>query len=113
MADIFREAPDQPVETEWTTADDVYVKQITVEGAGVYLPQHSHRYAHSTCVAVGNVRVWKDNEFLGEFAAPKLILIEAETKHLFQTLTEHTVILCIHNAARPDVAAVFAEHNIV
>lgn len=113
MADTFVIAPEQPIEVDWTTADDVFIKQITVSGEGVFLPQHSHKWAHSTCIAVGRVKVWKDNEFVGEFAAPKLIYIEARTKHLFQTLTEHTVILCIHNAARPDVAAIFAEHQIV
>lgn len=98
-------------ETDFTIADDVFVKHIPIPVAGSIVPQHAHCYDHVTFVASGAIYAWADGKPLGKYAAPRAIVIKAGVKHIFQTLEHDTVILCIHNAARPDVAAVVAENT--
>lgn len=102
---------DQAIETDMLVADDVFAKSILVPKEDTYVPQHSHRYDHATLVAHGAVDVWVNGEYRGIFKAPEIIMIQAGTKHLFRTLEDDTVIVCIHNASRPDVAAVVEEHR--
>lgn len=97
---------------EWTTADEVFVKLHHFPAAGSLVPQHVHKYDHTTVVATGAVKVWEDYRDKGIVTAPATILIRAGTRHLFKTLEDNTTILCIHNAMRPDVAAVIEEHEI-
>ena len=109
---VFLRAPEQPVSTEWVTADDIFLKSYFIAEPGMYLPQHSHRYDHTTVIASGAIEVWQDDAYDGIYEAPRMILIRAGTKHLFKVLKAGTTILCIHNASRPEVAAVIAEHEI-
>ena len=102
----FTPAPVQPVSTEWTTADDIFLKSYFIAEAGMYLPQHSHEYDHTTIIASGAIEVWEDGAHKGEFAAPAMMLIKARTKHLFKVMRPATMIICAHNAARPEVAKV-------
>lgn len=104
---------DQPFGVEIHVVDDVFVKQMHVPKAGTYIPQHSHVYDHLSMLAVGKVRVWADGVEMGEFSAPHGITIKAGVKHTFLTMADDTIIYCIHNAARADVAAVFEEHQLV
>lgn len=113
MMDGFVLAAEQPPEVEWTTADGIFIKQMFIRRAGTFIPQHSHRYAHLSLLAVGAVRLWKDGEPAGTYEAPKPIMIEAGVKHLFEALVDGTTIFCCHNALHPDVAAVLEEHQIV
>ncbi len=108
----FIELDDQPSVSEWTIADDVFVRYACIERRGSFVPQHAHRYGHLTFLATGRIRAWKDGVYFGEFTAPAPIYIEAGAKHMFETLSDNTTILCIHNASRPDVAAVVAEHDV-
>lgn len=109
----LRLADQQPPEVEIHIADDVFVKQMAIAKAGTYIPQHSHKYDHLSMLAVGSVDVWKDGRYDRAYHAPAGIVIAAGVKHLFRALEDNTVIYCIHNAARADVAAVLEEHQIV
>jgi len=102
----------QPYETDTVTADGVFVKQISVRNAGTMLPQHSHLYDHTTLVAKGAVFVWKDGVLDKQYRAPAMLLIKAGVKHLFQTLTDDTVLYCVHNVLHPKVAEVLAKHDL-
>lgn len=94
------------------TADEVFIKHLYLAEANSYVPQHAHRYDHTTFVAAGAVAVWRDGVYDGEHHAPSPLFIRAGVKHMFKTLTDRTVLLCIHNGSRPDVAAVLAEHQL-
>jgi quercetin dioxygenase-like cupin family protein len=111
---MFLQVPQiaQPRITDTTTADDVFVKQIEIALCGTMVPQHSHVYDHTTALVAGSIRVWCDEELLGDFTAPKLLLIRRGTKHRFLTLSPDVTLLCIHNARHPDVAAVLEEHQL-
>ncbi len=100
------------IETDWAIADHVFIKQIVIDERGAFVPQHSHKYPHVTFLAAGAIRVWKDKVYDADYAAPCPIVIPAGVKHLFQTLEDRTVILCIHNGMRLDVAAVLDEHEV-
>lgn len=102
-----------PDDVEVHIVDDVFVKQMRIAKAGTFIPQHSHKYDHLSMLALGRVHVWADGADLGEFEAPRGIVIKAGVKHLFQSLADDTIIYCIHNAARPDVAAILEEHQLV
>lgn len=102
-----------PDDMEWLIADQVFVKQMFIANAGSFIPQHAHQYDHVSALAKGKVRVWEDGVWTGDHQAPHMLLIKAKVKHLFQSLEDDTIIYCIHNASHPDVAAVFAEHQIV
>lgn len=103
---------DQPITVDWMTADKVFIKQISIKQKDAVVPQHAHVWDHTSAIAAGAVWAWRGGVFLGRFDAPALIFIEKGAKHTFQTLTENTVIWCIHNALRPDVAAVLDEHEL-
>ena len=92
------------------TADDVFIKQMILPSAGFTVPQHSHDHDHTSMVAVGKVRLWKDEELMGDFTAPTGILIKAHCKHTFLSL-EPSIVYCIHNIARAGMVGVESEHQ--
>ncbi len=97
---------------EVTTADGIWIKQYVFPAAGSVIPQHAHVWDHSTALVRGSMYVWKDGVFDKKYSAPTVIFISAGVKHTFQTIEDDTMILCLHNALRPDVAAVLAEHEL-
>ena len=92
----------------------IYALTWTVQDRGTLLPQHSHRHPHISYVASGVVRVWCEDEQLGDFAAPCAIKIAAYKMHSFLTLTDNVTILCLHNAdhLEADEPAVAEEHAL-
>ncbi len=113
LPDGLQAAARQPFGVEIHTADGVFVKQMVVPDAFTLIPQHSHRFAHLTMLAAGSVRVWCDGNLRGDFAAPTGITIEAETKHLFQTLEPATVLYCVHHLGQAEHVEILEEHQIV
>lgn len=97
---------------EVTTADGIWIKQYVFPLAGTIVPQHSHLWDHSTALVSGAMFVWRDGELDRLYEAPSIVFIKAGVKHTFQTVVDHTVILCIHNACHPEVAAVLAQHEL-
>lgn len=102
----------QPYGVELKMADGVFIKQMAVPKAGTVIPQHSHTYDHTSMLAVGAVRAWADDKFLGEFAAPTGLTIKANTKHRFETLVDNTIIYCIHNVSRSGDVDVDLQHEL-
>jgi len=84
-------------EVEFAMADGTFIKQMYLKDAGMFVPQHSHTYDHTSMLAVGSIRVWCDGDLVGDFNAPKPIDIKAGTKHTFKSLEPNTLVYCIHN----------------
>lgn len=80
--------------------------------AGTLIPQHAHIYPHTTMIAKGRLRVWKEGTLLGDFEAPRPIYIEAGAKHTLLALEDDTLAYCIHNVARTGAVEIHAEHQL-
>ena len=103
--------PDQPTVTEHV-ADGVAVMRIEIASVATLVPQHVHEWAHLTMLERGAVRVFRDDAGPSEYTAPAAIVIPAHVPHLFETLTDGVVLLCIHNTARAGSIDVADEHQI-
>ena len=106
-------AADQPISTELHIADGVFVKTMVIQRAGTFVPQHAHVYAHVTVLVRGSIKAWKDGAFLGDFTAPVGITIPARAKHLFMSLEDHTILLCVHDIGTAEAVEIAEEHQIV
>ena len=93
-------------------SDGVCVKPMILKVAGMMVPQHSHEYAHTSYIATGSVRVWKNDTLMGDYVAPTGIEIEAHAKHRFLSLEDNTSVLCIHNVSRTGDIDVHQEHQL-
>lgn len=109
----FKELEEQPTTTEIKMADGVFIKSHHVRLAGTFMPQHSHSYDHTSMIARGSVRVWKDGWWQGDYVAPKGLIIEAGTKHTFMTLENDTIIYCIHNISRTGEVEIAEENHLL
>jgi len=67
----------------------------TIMKADTYVPQHKHRHDHVSVIAHGKVRVWRNGQLLGDYAAPGGLLIHAGATHNFLAL-ERSTVLCVH-----------------
>ena len=106
---------EQPTVTEWT-ADGVWVARIAIAKAGTLMPQHVHAHEHLTVVARGEVRVTAKlpgADVQQTVCAPDAITIPANVPHLFETLENDVLLLCVHNTARTGTVELLAEHQIV
>lgn len=99
-------------DVDWIVQDDIYIKQMVLDRAGIYVPQHSHKYDHASMLASGSIRVWCDDVLVGDFNAPCPISIKAGTKHTFQSL-EPSVVYCIHNISHASSVEIESEHTHV
>ena len=109
----FTLAPEQPAETQIFEAEGLWVKQIVVPHADMYLPQHAHVMSHLTLVAVGAIDVWRDGKYDRKYEAPSGVYIEAGVKHTFRAVLPGTVLYCIHALNTPDALKVLAEHQLI
>lgn len=112
MPSGFLRLAEQPYQTTIHLSDGTFVKAYKVRRANTGLPQHSHAYSHTSYIASGSVRAWKDGEYVGTVVAPDGILIEAHAKHFFQTLEDNTTILCIHSLADGEEPEI-EDHHVV
>lgn len=100
-------------DVEFALADGVFIKQMFLAHADMWVPQHSHEYDHSSMLAAGSIRVWQDDKLIGDFVAPTPIHIPAGTKHTFLSLEPGTVVYCIHRTDRTGKIDVREEHHFV
>ncbi len=103
---------EQPPVVEFVEADGIFIKQMYLHEVGTLVPQHSHKYEHVSMLACGAVRVWVDGDLVGDFEAPRPIIIQANRKHLFQSLLPDTIIYCIHNIERTGAVEIAEEHQL-
>lgn len=97
MIPEFGETIELP-DVEWCMADNVFIKQMAMANAGTLVRQHVHTFDHTSMVATGSVRIWKNGEEWKDVKAPMPIFIGRDTAHTFMSLEDNTVIYCIHNA---------------
>ena len=82
---------------QFAEADDMWIRTYTLEKAGYIVPQHAHEHDHITLLSQGSIEAWKDNEHMGVFQAPAMIVIPAGSKHRFRALTDNVFLSCLHN----------------
>jgi quercetin dioxygenase-like cupin family protein len=109
----FKIAAEQPYGVEIHTPDGIFIKQMVIAKAGTYVPQHSHAWDHTSMLAAGAVRVWRDGVIDRDYQAPTGIPIAAGVKHMFMALEDETIVYCIHNISRTGEVEVSDEHQIV
>jgi quercetin dioxygenase-like cupin family protein len=112
----MKRAEHQPQTLDLGIYAGIFIKTWTVPDRGTMMPQHSHVWPHISYIVSGAVRVWRDDEELGDFVGPCPFKIPALAKHRFLTLSDNVVILCIHNADHTDEAgepSIAAEYHIV
>jgi quercetin dioxygenase-like cupin family protein len=113
MTDLASLPPEeQPEGVELRMADGIFIKEMRIAKAGTLIPQHSHRYDHTSMVARGAVRVWQGEDELGEFKAPCGLFIKGGEKHLFLALEDETIVYCIHNLAHSGTVEILEEHDL-
>ncbi len=83
-------------EVEWYIDERIFVKQMHMEKAGVYVPKHKHDYDHCSMLAAGSIRVWHDEKLIGDFKAPQPLTVKAGIFHTFMSLEPNTLVYCIH-----------------
>lgn len=103
---------DQPPDISFSCVDDIFIKVMYVKDANTIIPQHSHKYDHTSMLAIGSVEIWANGKSIGQFKAPAAIPIRAHVKHRFLTLVPHTTIYCIHNVSRTGEVDIESEHQI-
>jgi hypothetical protein len=109
----LQKAAEQPISSDTLISDGVFAKPFRVAKAHTFLPQHSHVYDHVSVIVRGAVRLWCDGELLGDHAAPTGILIKAGVKHLFETLEDDTIILCVHDIGTAESVEIAEENNLL
>ena len=109
----MKRAVNQPETLGVTIYAGIFVKAYNVPDRGTLLPQHSHAWAHVSYIVSGVVRIWRNDDELGDFIGPCTVNIPALTPHRFLTLSDNVVILCIHNAdhADPDGEPAIAQRH--
>lgn len=105
---VCYDGKEQPPVWEQDARDGVFIKMMHLKRMGMLVPQHAHQYAHTTLLAAGKLRVWREDVQMGDFEAPRSFWIEANVKHRFMSLVADTVAYCIH-AATPVVTE---EHQL-
>lgn len=104
-------AVNQPFGVEMVMADGVFIKQMIIPDAGTIVPQHAHKYDHTSLLATGSVRVMVSGKDLGVRSAPDAIFIKAGVMHMFEALEAGTQIYCIHNVSRTGSIEIEAENK--
>lgn len=103
-------------EVDFHTCDGMFIKQIRVPKSGTLIPQHSHKWDHSTLLAAGSVVLWSPDESGVRrpklFRAPAVIFIPAKQWHEFQIMEDDTVLYCLHNLKGEEVVQVLQEHQL-
>jgi len=104
---------EQPPVVEWVEADGLFIKQLFIAKEGTIIPQHAHVFDHVSLVAVGAIRVWKDDVLAGDVVAPTPVFIAAGVKHKFMALEPNTLIFCCHNLKGEAAVKILAEHDLL
>lgn len=106
--------PIQPISTDIRLFDGIFVKSMCIAKAGTFVPQHSHTFDHVSVLVRGRVRVKAGGATNAvEHSAPCGILIRAGVKHLFESLVDDTIVLCVHDIGAAEGVSIEAEHHLI
>jgi hypothetical protein len=90
----------QPFGVEMYLADGIMAKQMVIPDADTLVPQHVHKYDHTSLLVFGKVEVFVDGKSQGVRTAPDGIFIKSGVAHSFRSLVPGTMIFCLHNISR-------------
>jgi hypothetical protein len=79
--------------------DNVFVKMIPLNGIGDKVEGHAHVFDHITLLSVGSVKmktVCEQKKTENDYTAPALIITPKGVVHEFTSLTENSLLCCIH-----------------
>ena len=107
---IIEKAP-RHMEGDIKIVDNVFVKMIPLKSIGDKVEGHAHLFDHITLLSVGSVRMKHDN---GEavYTAPCLIVTPKGITHQFTSLTDFSLLCCIHAIRNGDDLDDIAPQNI-
>lgn len=107
---VFEKAP-RDMEGDVKIVDNVFVKMIPLKGVGDKVQGHAHLFDHITLLSVGSVQMRHDN---GEatYTAPCLIVTPKGVMHQFTSLTDFSLLCCIHAIRDGDDLDDVAPQNI-
>lgn len=57
--------------------------------------QHAHTYSHATFIGSGAVRLWANEQYVGDFYRGEAVGIKAHQRHIFQALEDDTLLACL------------------
>lgn len=94
MSEVIEKAPREML-GDIRFVDNVFVKMIPLAKVGDKVQGHAHVFDHITLLSVGSVRMKHDN---GEaiHTAPCLIVTPKGITHEFTSLTDFSLLCCIH-----------------
>lgn len=75
--------------------EGISIRSTLLEKAGDCVGQHAHRYSHATLVGSGEVRLWIDGIWLGDYKRAQPIAVKAGHVHIFQALADNTFLSCL------------------
>lgn len=82
----------------------IYFRSVFLKEEGTSIDQHVHDHDHCTFVGSGEVRLWVNGDFVGDFEAGLVIPVEKGKKHSFKSLKPDTRLTCVHIAASAESA---------
>jgi quercetin dioxygenase-like cupin family protein len=89
--------PKPPEKVEFHLADNIFVKMISLPEKGYICSGHKHTFDHTSFVASGSIRVWKDGILDKDYHSPTGVFIEKNVEHKMLALEDNTLFFCIHN----------------
>ena len=103
-------------EVDFQTVDGMFIKQISIPRRGTLLPQHIHKYDHSTLLAKGKIILWRGPKGgirqCSLHVAPEILQISANCWHEFQTQTDNCLLFCLHNLKGAAGVELIEEHDL-
>lgn len=107
---MFEKAP-RSMDGDIKIVDNVFVKMIPLKSVGDKVEGHAHVFDHITLLSAGSVRMKHDN---GEavYTAPCLIVTPKGITHQFTSLTDFSLLCCIHAIRDGDDLDDIAPQNI-
>lgn len=81
--------------TELGYFGNIWVRQNTMEKAGISHPGHKHHFDHVTLLTKGKVQIEVEGQPTKEFSAPTFIVIRKELEHKITALTDDVLYYCV------------------
>lgn len=75
--------------------EGIAIRSTVLEKKGDCVGQHAHPYSHATLVGSGEVRLWVDGQWTGDFKRGQPIGVKAGRVHIFQALADDTFMSCL------------------
>lgn len=114
MTTHYQETPQATLlgpEIQISCLSNVYVRRMFFAEAGIIEVGHRHPYDHASLVANGSIEVQIYDDETKKLlppvvhSAPSMIMIRANTAHQLKSVSDNTIVCCIH-ALRDDTGEI-------